>query len=55
MKNRTDKVASFSHRFNGRVDDILKPIRSPEGFLKYQDALCMEREAAGQCLSRLKA
>ena len=56
MRNHTDKVANFAEscdiyqRFNGRVDDILKPIRSSEGFWKYQTALYLEREAAGQCL-----
>lgn len=59
--NHADKVASISesceiyHRFNSRVDELLKPTRSPEGFLKYQNALCMEREAAGQCMLWLKS
>lgn len=60
LNNHADKVASMSksceiyHRFNGRVDELLKPGRSPEGLLKYQHALCMEREAAGQCLLWLR-
>lgn len=59
--NHADKVASIPqsceiyHRFNSRVDELLKPTRSPEGFLKYQNALCMEREAAGQCMLWLKS
>ena len=59
--NHADKVASMSqlceiyHRFNGRVDELLKPGRSPEGLWKYQNALCMEREAAGQCMLWLQS
>ena len=52
LKNHSDKVAGVSlacdvyQRFNGRVDDILKPIKSSdlEGLLKYQQALVLERE-----------
>lgn len=61
MKNHSDKVGGSSaacsiyHQFNGRADEILKPTKTSdlEGPLKYQQALTMEREAAGHlsCLS----
>ena len=50
MKHHSDKngdmCSELYQSFNSKVDELLKPTKSPEGWSRWQEALNAERNAA---------